>query len=313
MKMMFKSRRAVFILALISGTGMLLLSCRHTGQTSEETTEAKTPVTVTPVEYKSVTSTVPLPAVATFMNKNIIRATTAGIIEKIMVDPGDYISSGQLLFTIRTREAIALNKKAEQDTSLSFRGLINITSQEEGIINSISYQKGDFVQEGDEMAVVSEQNSLVFIMDVPFELDSYIEKNRKCRIILPDKRQIDGTIMRKLPEMDMQSQTIRYVVKPVSFDRLPGNLIASINIVKSAREKAVVIPKQAVLGNETQTEFWVMKLLNDSTAIKIIVNKGFENSEEVEITSPEFLPSDRIVLTGSYGLPDTARVTIIKE
>jgi hypothetical protein len=56
-----------------------------------------------------------------------------------------------------------------------------------------------------------------------------------------------------------------------------------------------------------------MKLLNDSTAIKIIVSKGFENNEEVEIINPVFLPSDRIVLTGNYGLPDTARVTIIKE
>jgi hypothetical protein len=56
-----------------------------------------------------------------------------------------------------------------------------------------------------------------------------------------------------------------------------------------------------------------MKLLNDSTAIKIVVSKGFENNDEVEITKPEFLPSDRIVLTGNYGLPDTARVTIIKE
>jgi hypothetical protein len=116
----------------------------------------------------------------------------------------------------------------------------------------------------------------------------------------------------KLPEMDMQSQTVRYVVKPASTDKLPGNLIASIPIVKSSSEKALVLPKPAVLGDETQTKFWVMKLINDSTAVKIEVSKGFENNEEVEITSPEFLPTDRIILTGSYGLPDTARITIIK-
>jgi hypothetical protein len=40
------------------------------------------------------------------------------------------------------------------------------------------------------------------------------------------------------------------------------------------------------------------------------VKKGFENNEEVEITNPEFLETDRIILTGSYGLPDTARVII---
>ena len=162
------------------------------------------------------------------------------------------------------------------------------------------------------MAVVSEENSLVFIMDVPFELDKYIEKNRNCRIILPDDRQINGTITRKLAEMDMQSQTMRYVISPSSSERLPGNLIANVSLVKSSNNNAMVLPKQAILGNETQTGFWVMKLINDSTAVKINISKGFENNEEVEITSPVFLPSDRILLTGNYGLPDTARIIIVK-
>lgn len=310
--MLINIRPNYFLCLLIMATG-LLFSCRHVTKTSEETTHIKTPVTIVPVAYKSVTSTVALPAIATFMNKSIIRATITGTIEKRLINPGEFIAADQLLFTIRTREAMALKKNDQADSSLSFKGLINITSQKEGVINSIAYQKGDFVQEGDEMAVISEQNSMVFILDVPFELDKYIEKNRNCRIILPDNRQINGTITGKLPEMDMQSQTMRYIVKPQSDERLPGNLIASINLVKSTNEKAMVLPKKAVLGDETQTEFWVMKLLNDSMAIKIVVSKGFENNDEVEITKPEFLPSDRIVLTGNYGLPDTARVTIIKE
>jgi hypothetical protein len=304
--------RTQYFLSLIA-TVSLICSCKNGSKTSEETSVVKTPVTIVPVTYKSVTSTVGLPATATFMNKSIIRATTTGTIEKILISPGEYIDTDQLLFTIRTREAMALGKKAQMDTSLSFKGLINITSHKEGVINSISYQKGDFVQEGDEMAIVSEQNSLVFILDVPFEFDKYIEKNRNCRIILPDKREINGTITGKLPEMDIQSQTIRYVVKPQSAGHLPGNLIASIKLVKSTSEKALVLPKQAVLGNEAQTDFWVMKLMNDSTAIKIPISKGFENNEEVEITDPAFLSSDRIVLTGNYGLPDTAKVKIIKE
>jgi biotin carboxyl carrier protein len=310
---MLTHNRTIFYLFLLTGIVALIVSCKHTIQSTEEATIVKTPVTIVPVTYKPVTSAVRLPAVATFMNKNIIRATTSGTIERILISPGEVIAADQLLFTIRTREAMALNKTVQSDTSLSFKGLINVFSHKEGVISSISYQKGDFVQEGDELAVVSEQNSLVFILDIPFELDKYIEKNRNCRIILPDNRQIDGRITEKLPEMDLQSQTIRYVVKPLSKDRLPGNLIANITLVKSSNENALVLPKQAVLGNETQTEFWVMRLLNDSTAVKVNVNKGFENNEEVEIASPDFLPSDRIILTGGYGLPDTARITIIRR
>lgn len=298
--------------SLLTVSSMLILSCHNAVKTPEEASEVRTPVTIVPVIFKPVTSAVRLPAVATFMNKSIVRTTTAGTIDKILISPGEYIGADQLLFTIRTREAMAMSKIVEKDTSLSFRGLVNITSHKEGVINSIAYQKGDFVQEGDELAIVSEQKSLVFLLDVPFELDKYIEMNRNCRIILPDERQISGKITGKLPEMDIQSQTIRYVVTPASTDRLPGNLIASIPIVKSTNEKAMVLPKPTVLGDETQTKFWVMKLINDSTAVKIEVSKGFENNEEVEITKPEFLPTDRIILTGGYGLPDTARITIIK-
>jgi biotin carboxyl carrier protein len=309
---MLKYNRTISFLFLITGTVMIILSCKHAVQASEEASVIKTPVTIVPARYKSVTATVKLPAVATFMNKNIIRTTTAGTIEKIMISPGEYITSGQLLFSIRTREAMALTNKVQGDSSLNFKGQINVLSSKEGIISSVSYQKGDYVQEGDELAVVSEQNSLVFILDLPFELEKYIERNRNCKIVLPDNSQINGTITGKLSEMDLQSQTIRYVIKPSTKEHLPGNLIASVNLVKSTNDKAMVLPKQSVLGNETQTEFWVMKLINDSTAIKVLVNKGFENNDEVEIVSPKFLPSDRIVLTGGYGLSDTARVSIIK-
>lgn len=305
---LIRSRSTLFSISLIA----ILISCKSTVKPEQESAEVKTPVTIVPVSFKSISSTVDLPAVATFLNRSIIRASTTGTIDKIMINQGDYISAGQLLFSIRTREAMALLKNNQADTSLKFTGLINISSHTEGVINSISYHTGDFVQEGDEMAVVSDQNSLVFILDVPFELDSYIEKNRNCYVTLPDETRIKGTITRKLAEMDMPSQTIRYVVRPSETKRIPGNLIATLRLVKTTRENALVLPRKAVLTNETQTEFWVMKLINDSTAIKAIVTKGFENNDEVEIIKPDFQPADRILVTGNYGLPDTARVTITK-
>ena len=56
-----------------------------------------------------------------------------------------------------------------------------------------------------------------------------------------------------------------------------------------------------------------MKLINDSTAVKIPVKKGIETKEKIEIIDPIFNTSDQIVRTGNYGLEDTARVYIIKK
>jgi hypothetical protein len=81
---------------------------------------------------------------------------------------------------------------------------------------------------------------------------------------------------------------------------------------KGEKTDAQVLPRAAVLGNETQTEFWVMKVLNDSLAVRVAISKGIENKNEVEITEPRFLPDDKIILTGNYGLPDTAAIIINK-
>ncbi len=138
------------------------------------------------------------------MNKSIIRATTTGIIENISITQGDHVTRALILFSMKTREAAAIRNAASGDTSLSIKGLVNIKSSKTGIISTVSYQKGDFVQEGDELAAISDQNSLVFILEVPFELDNLVEKNRNCTIILPDKRKIAGTITGRMPEMEMR-------------------------------------------------------------------------------------------------------------
>jgi uncharacterized NAD(P)/FAD-binding protein YdhS len=51
-----------------------------------------------------------------------------------------------------------------------------------------------------------------------------------------------------------------------------------------------------------------MKMINDSTAVKVPVKTGLETGEKVEIISPDFSPQDRILVSGNYGLADTAKV-----
>jgi len=311
--MMPTKTRIQFLIFLLTGFLVLLSACKNGATSSYNMPDVKTPVTITTVIIKPVTSTLDLPAVSVFMNKNIVRATTAGTIEEVFVRQGDFAAAGRLLFTIRTREASSLGSMQGNDSTLSFRGLIKITASEPGVMNSISYQKGDFVQEGDQLAIISEQKSLAFILDVPFEYQSVADKNSDCNIYLPDGKIIKGTITGKLPEMEMQSQTVRYIIKPSEINQLPANLIARVSLIKSSNNNALILPKEAVLGNETQTEFWIMKVINDSTAIRVNIRKGYENNDEIEIIEPGFLPSDRIVVKGNYGLTDTAGITINRE
>ena len=55
-----------------------------------------------------------------------------------------------------------------------------------------------------------------------------------------------------------------------------------------------------------------MKLINPTTAIKVPVTRGIESDDRVEILSPKFASGDKIIITGNYGLPDTAKVKVVQ-
>jgi len=83
-------------------------------------------------------------------------------------------------------------------------------------------------------------------------------------------------------------------------------------LVKKEQTHATTLPKGAVLSNEEQTQFWIMQLINDSTAVKVPIQKGLEENDKVQIVSPPLSDSANILLTGNYGLNDTAKVKVMK-
>jgi hypothetical protein len=53
--------------------------------------------------------------------------------------------------------------------------------------------------------------------------------------------------------------------------------------------------------------------LNDSVAVKTDIKRGIESNGNIQIISPPLGDSDRVVLTGNYGLSDTAKVKVEGE
>ena len=300
--------------ALLLLTLILLLSpsCRNKNVNTAIPVIAKTPVTAGSPVFRDISDTIDFPAITAYLKKNVLKSSITGVIESVSVIQGETIAKGKQAFTIRTREASAMKNNQPGDSALGFKGVIKIFFPQDGVISTVSHQTGDFVQEGDELAVVADNRSLVFILEVPFEMSGYIGLNRNCSLLLPDNTRITGKITAKLPEMNMQNQTVRYVITAEKTSKLPENLIASALIVKESKKHVQVLPGPAVLGNETQTNFWVMKLINDSVAIKVPVRKGIENSDGVEIIEPLFSTTDKILVSGNYGLPDTAAVIVAR-
>jgi len=294
---------------------LLLVSCSSAGEpeAAADAVEVKTPVTVTTVSNAPIKETTDLNAVATYQKKNTVKAGTDGYIQKVFVKLGEHVKAGAPLFTMKTKEAQVLGDLMTQDSSLHFNGVITVKAPASGMVLEINRQAGDYVNDGEQLSIIADQNSFVFLVNVPFELNQYTTIGTKATIILPDSMKIRGTVASKLSTMDAVAQTQQFVIKPQTDAILPENLQGVVRLNKKAKASTQVLRKAAVLTNETMDAYWVMKLINDTTAVKIPVKTGITARDAVEILSPSFAPSDRILISGNYRLPDTAYVLVQKE
>ena len=292
------------------------LSCSPATTGTEEAAPetVQTPVTVTGISTEPLAECIELNATSSFMQKNFIKANANGYLQSNFTRPGQYVNRGQVLFTIKTKEAQSIGNAVNQlDSNFKFSGTNAIRAGEKGFITQLSHQAGDYVQDGEQLAIVSDVNSFAFLLDLPYELRAYMQNRKTVELILPDGEKLTGTVAGSLPSVDPAAQTQSIFIKVNAGHSIPENLVAKVRIAKMLKEKPVSLPKAAVLTNETQTESWIMKMIDSGTAVKIPVTRGIETAGRIEILAPPLSVTDKILLTGNYGLPDTAKVTIIKQ
>ena len=295
--------------------GFLLYSCSTPPDAAveEAPVETITPVTITHILTTPIIDSVVLNATSSFRLKTFIKANATGYLEIVNAQLGAFIQKGAEVFAIKTKESSALGNTINVlDTSFRFTGLIPIRAAGSGYVTMLNYTKGDYVQDGDQLAAISDRNSLVFLLDLPYELTPYLKNNKTIALRLPDGRQLTGSVSFILPNVDPASQTQSIEIKVNQGVQIPEGLIAKATWIKSSKPNVITLPKAAVLTNEMQNEFWIMKLTDSSTAVKVPIKKGLESGNYIEIISPQFSAADEILLTGNYGLADTAKVKVIE-
>jgi len=307
-----KKINLIFGLCLLS----LLFSCKSKQKEPDEEVapkDVRTPVTITSIETTVLNDYVELNATSSYQQSNFIKASANGYLKSVNVKLGDRVHAGQLAFTLQTKEAHALGNTINKlDPSFNFSGVINIKSSANGYIQSLNHQVGDYVQDGEQLAVLADSKSFGFILNLPYELRPYVNTGKSLQVDLPDGSHLNGVVSNIMPSVDSVSQTQSVLIKVNSTKTIPQNLIAKVRIIKTQKTNAVSVPKQAVLTDESQTNFWVMRMIDSVTAVKVPIVKGLETNDRVEIVRPQFSPNDKILLTGNYGLPDTAKVKIMK-
>lgn len=303
--------RQLFILLLV----LFFAACKSSNDQHEaEVTEPRTPVTVATISNVQLAEYLELNATSSFLQKWIVRSTATGYLQTANATLNKYVTGKQILFAVKTKEAQSIGNSINiLDKSFKFSGINNISANVSGFISQVDHQKGDYVLDGDQLAVITDTKSFVFLMDMPYELKPFVINKKQLQMMLPDGELLMASVAGTLPSMDPSSQTQRIILKINNRQSLPENLTAKVRIVKSFSASGNSLPKAAVLTNETQTEFWIMKMLNDSIAAKVLIKKGIETKDRIEILAPILTPTDKVLITGNYGLNDTAKVQIVKE
>jgi multidrug efflux pump subunit AcrA (membrane-fusion protein) len=297
-----------FFLLLISGCSNKSVSKENSFEGVED---GSTPVTITNPIKSNMAESVELNAVSSFLLKTNVKSSVTGYLQQVNASMGRFVKKGDILFVINTKESQSLgNTLSKIDSSLHFNGLISIKSPGTGYITQINYREGDYVQDGEQIATISDLNSFVFLLDLPYELKPYLKEHQGLKLRLPDGSILDGSITHSLPSVDAISQTQNFVISVNTKKQIPENLIAKVYLIKKSKLNTISVLKSAVLTDEVQSEFWIMKLVDSVTAIKVPIIKGIENTTHVEVLSPILKYTDKILLTGNYGLPDTAKVII---
>ena len=112
--------------------------------------------------------------------------------------------------------------------------------------------------------------------------------------------------------MDVLAQSQTFLIA-LPNQRLPENLNVLIKTVYKQAPKSISVPHDAIQTNELMTDFWVMKIVNDTLAIKTPVTLLLSDNAFVQVESEHLKLNDWIVTEGSYQMQDSTIVTIQKQ
>lgn len=300
--------KRIFALSAI----LMGLSCKNR---TEAVTEKKATINVKVAEVKqqNIKEYLTFNGFTQYQKKENIRSNVTGYLSWMKYKIGDPIRSGQVFASVRTKEQDALKEAIKIDTSLSkFMKPLRIQSNATGVITVLNVTDNNYVAEGDVLATVVEPRSLVVQVNVPYEYEDYVSVGSNCEIILQNEESIIANITGALPTIDPVAQSQSFLIA-LPNENLPENLNVQVRMVYHENAKAMTVPKTAIQTNELLTEFWVLKLTNDSIAVKYAVTPKLKNDSLVQIDSNGLQLGDKVVTEGSYQMQDSTIVSVQKQ
>lgn len=279
---------------------------KNAPESQEAGKEPRAAVTLTHGVYGRIEQTVTFQATTMYLSKSQVAAPVSGFVAEAYARIGTRVKAGQDLYRLESKERCAVGGDGDD-------GVIFIKSSCDGVVLDAPQLVGNYVPEGTALCEIAETESLVFGIYVPYEQRSLVRTGGKCTLELPDGTRLSATVSLPLATVESDSQS-ECMIASADAGFLPEGLNVKALFVTggSVAGQGLIFPKSAVQSDESLTEYWVMRLAEDSTAVKVPVKLVASDSANAEVLSDGLSPLDNVILTGGYGLEEGAKV-VVKE
>ena len=279
-----------------------------------------------------------------------IHPEIGGRVEAVLAQEGDHVKAEQVLVQLDDEQALIEDKESEVElnhlegsykrTEEMFRRRLISTQEYEdkfyqleqarlrrqkaqlalehthirapfaGVLTTRSVQVGGRVAPGGKLFDLVKLDDLIARVHVPGQ---YLRNVRVKQVVQIESdflqdMSFDGYVKRISPVVDPQSGTFKVTLGVHDrWEHLRPGIFVTVRIVTDTHASTVLVPKEAIVYDGADRFVFVVR---DSTANRVKLDAGYENSRFVEARS-QIDDTTQVIVVGQNGLKDQARIRIV--
>ncbi len=318
------ARRLAAVLALAA-----LAGCSRHGDTSEDDAggAAVVPVRTAAVEIHTFTDVLQAPGQWRSSGDVVVPAPFAAVVESLGPRPGDRVAEGEALGVLVTRESRAAlrgaellvheardpaaNAEAERALALARRDLVRVplVAPRAGVVTRRGAEPGAELAEGAEVLAITPQEAVVFEARLPAEQAGRVHVGDAATVNVEGEAPRAVRVLRVLPSANATDQATLIWLSPQTSGATPLlERFGTAELRTSAPRRSPAVPVAAVVENDLDGSARVAVVGPDSFVVWTRVTPGVTLDGWRELTGAAPVAGTRVVVEGTRGLPDHARV-----
>lgn len=225
-------------------------------------------------------------------NRSVLSSRIAGRVVELEVFVGDYVTKGQTLARVESRQL--------GDPPPS----IELKAPQQGKIIDSHVRLGQPVEPDAELLDIADRTQMWAIAKIPEQEAALVTVGSLVHIRIPalGDQLIEAKLHRFGVDADRDAGAVEGIfILDNSHGKLSPGMRAEFSIVLSTRQDVLMVPKISLQGNPAERVVFVKDFELPNAFVRTPVRLGDQNDQFVEIVSGLF-PGDEVVTRGSYSL-----------